>query len=184
MVVLHLRPAVDSSGAGGGSGSGPEVGQLDEQTREFLSSEITRTILEKTPVIFGSIKEGILDLMEERLSTFRAEVAAMMGSRTLTFREFRACEAPDYHGARDPIASTRWLADVANAFCTSTCPEGDKVRLASCLLKDRARDWSEEIGHVIGDDATLDAMTWADFTTRFRAEFSPVIEVQQLAREF
>ena len=113
---------------------------MDEQTREFFTSEVTRIILEQTPVIFGSIKEGILELMEEKLGTFRAKVAAMMGSHTLTFREFRACGAPDYHGARDPIASTRWLADVANAFRTSRCPEGDKVRLASCLLKDRARD--------------------------------------------
>lgn len=27
-------------------------------------------------------------------------------------------------------------------------------------------------------------MPWSDFTTRFRAEFLPVIEVQHLAREF
>ena len=27
-------------------------------------------------------------------------------------------------------------------------------------------------------------MNWDDFTTRFRAEFAPVIEVQLLAREF
>ena len=83
-----------------------------------------------------------------------------------------------------PHSSTRWLADVANAFRMSRCPKGDKVRLASSLLKDRARDWWEEVGHAIGDDATLDAMTWADFTTRFRVEFAPVIKLQQLAREF
>ena len=61
MVVLRPRPAAGSSDAGEGSGSGsdPEVGQMDEQTREFLSSEVTRIILEQTPVIFGSIKEGI-----------------------------------------------------------------------------------------------------------------------------
>ena len=75
-------------------------------------------------MIFGLIKEGIPELMDERLSTFRAEVAAMMGSRMLTFREFRACGAPDYHGAREPVASTRWLEDVANAFRTRSdwCP--------------------------------------------------------------
>ena len=140
MVVLRSRPAAGSGGAGEGSGSGSGDERMDEQTREFLSSEITRIIIDQTPVIFGSIKEGILEMMDERLSTFRTEMAAMMWSRTLTFREFRACGAPDYHGARDPIASTRWLADVANAFRTSRCPEGDKVRLASCLLKDRARD--------------------------------------------
>ena len=66
----------------------------------------------------------------------------------------------------------------------SRCPEGDKVRLAPCLLKDRARDWWEEVRRAIGDDAVLDAMNWSDFTVRFRADFAPVIEVQQLAREF
>lgn len=27
-------------------------------------------------------------------------------------------------------------------------------------------------------------MTWGDFTTRFRVEFAPIIELQQLSREF
>ena len=65
----------------------------------------------------------------------------LVGAQSLKFREFRACGAPNYHGMKDPIASRCWLADVANAFHTSHCPEGDNVRLASCLLKDRARDW-------------------------------------------
>ena len=105
--------------------------------------------------------------MEERFSAFHTEMTAMMGSHTLTFREFRSCGAPDYHGARDPIASTRWLDDVANAFRTSRCPVGYKVRLVSCLLKDRGSDSWEEVGRAIGDDTVLDAMTWSDFTTSF-----------------
>ena len=108
----------------------------------------------------------------------------MTGSRTLAFRDFRACGAPDYHEARDPIVSTRWLVNVANTFYTRKCPKGDKVRLASYLIKDRTCDWWEEVEHSIGDDAALDAMTWSDFTARFRAEFAPLIEVQQLATEF
>ena len=125
-----------------------------------------------------------MELLDERLSAFRTKVAAMMGSLTLTFRDFRACGAPDYHRARDPIASSRWLGDVANAFRMSRCLEGDKVRLASCILNDKARNWWEEVGHAIRDDAALDAMTWSDFSASFRAEFAPAIEVQQLAREF
>ena len=38
-------------------------------------------------------------------------------------------------------------------------PRGDKVRLASCLLKDMIRDWWEEVVRAIGDDIVLDAMT-------------------------
>ena len=39
------------------------------------------------------------------------------------------------------------------------------------------------MGHAVGDQA-VDMMIWYDFVTRFRDEFAPVIEVQQLAREF
>ena len=107
--------------------------------REFVSAEVTWTILDQTPVIFGTVKEGILESLDERLGAFRTEMMALLGVRTLTFRDFKACGAPYYHGARVPIASGRWLDDVSNAFRSIQCPEGDKVRLASCLLKDRAR---------------------------------------------
>lgn len=59
---------------------------------------------------------------------------ALVGEPSLTFRKFQACGASDYHGAKDSIASRRWLADVTNAFRTSSCPEGADIRLASCLL--------------------------------------------------
>ena len=50
-------------------------------------------------------------------------------------------------------------------------------------MKDIDRDCREEFGRVVCNDV-VDSMTWDDFTTRCRAEFAPVIEVQQLAREF
>ena len=71
-----------------------------------------------------------LELLDEKLGAFRTEMMTMVGARTLTFREFRAFRAPNYHEAKDPIASNRWLADVLNAFRMSRCPEGYNVRLA------------------------------------------------------
>ena len=53
-------------------------------------------------MIFGLVKEGILELMDERFSAFRTKMVTMMGPHTLTFREFRACGASDYHGDREP----------------------------------------------------------------------------------
>ena len=49
---------------------------VDEGLREFIASEITKGILESTPIIFGSIKEGIIDLMEGRLRAFRSDMAS------------------------------------------------------------------------------------------------------------
>lgn len=53
-----------------------------------------------------------------------------------------------------------------NAQRTSLCPEGLKVGVVSYLLKDRARDWLEEVGYTLGS-ATMVAMTWDDFVMRF-----------------
>lgn len=64
-------------------------------------------------MIFGSVKEGILEVLEERLSSFRSKMMAIVGAQSFTFREFRACGAPEYHGDKEPIASRCWLADVA-----------------------------------------------------------------------
>ena len=92
-------------------------------------------------MIFGTIKEGIMEVLVERLGSLRSEMVALIGACSLTFGKFRTCGALDYFGEKNPIASRQWLVDVANTFPTSNCPDGAKVRLASCLQKDRARDW-------------------------------------------
>ena len=136
MVTLRGRP-VGTSGAGEGSGLGSGTEQLDDQKREFISSEITCCILDQTPVIFGTVKEDILNILDERLSSFCSEMVALVGVCSLTFKEFGECGAPDYFGEKDPIAWRSWLADVANTFRTNIFAKGAKVRLVSCLLKDR-----------------------------------------------
>ena len=129
-------------------------------------------------VIFGSIKEGIVELMEDRLRAFRSDMAtSQSGSRTLSFKDFRGSGAPDFHGAKDPIAARRWIADIESAQLTSFYPEGSKVRFAAGCLRDRARDWWESVGDSLGA-SVVEAMTWSDFVTWFRAEFAPAIELQ------
>ena len=76
-------------------------------------------------MIFGSVKEGILEILDERLGAFHAEVLDIVGART-------------FSGEKDPIASSRWLVDMDNTFAVSFFLEEAKVRFASCLLKDRA----------------------------------------------
>ena len=66
---------------------------MDDQMWEFISSEITYNILEQTSMIFGTIKEGILEILDERLSAFWYEMVELMVARRLTFCEFRACGA-------------------------------------------------------------------------------------------
>ena len=136
--------------------------------QEFISLEITRGFVDQTPVIFGTVKERILEILDERFGAFHVEVLAIVRARTLSFSDFCACGAPGFFGEKGPIASRRWLAGMANAFKMSFYLEGSKVIFASSLMKDRARDWWEEVGIALGGEA-LEMMTWDEFVTRFRA---------------
>ena len=68
-------------GLGFSYGSDP----LDEQMREFILLEITHGILERTPMIIGTIKEGITEILYERLGTFCTKIMAMVGEHSLIF---------------------------------------------------------------------------------------------------
>ena len=82
--------AITRHGAGGlgsGTGSGSSLGvgseQVDGRLREFIASEIMRGILEAIPIIYGLIKEGIIELMEDCLRTFRSDLASNQSGSTI-----------------------------------------------------------------------------------------------------
>ena len=54
--------------------------------REFILSEITRVILEQTHVIFGTIKEGIMEIMQEHLETYLSGIIKLLDERLMGFR--------------------------------------------------------------------------------------------------
>lgn len=57
-------------GSGSDLGSGVGVGPIDEPMRELISPKDTHNILKWTPMIFGSIKQGNLELLDCRLGAF------------------------------------------------------------------------------------------------------------------
>ena len=63
MVTLRERP-VGGSGTGEGSGSGSGAEQLEERIRELISAKVMCSIVDQTPVIFGTVKEGILEILD------------------------------------------------------------------------------------------------------------------------
>lgn len=70
------------------------VEPIDESLYEFISAEDTGGILHATPVLFGTIKDGIMELVDEGHKPFRDEIAmSQVGARTFSCRELKACEA-------------------------------------------------------------------------------------------
>ena len=75
-------------GLGSGSGLGKGTEPISEQMQEFILSETTRGVLEKTPVIFGSLKEWFQEIMDERVGVFHAEFMDIVGDHTLSICDF------------------------------------------------------------------------------------------------
>ena len=50
--------------------------------RDFISAEIMRNIIDQTPVIFSSVREAIVELMDSHLEAFKAGiVSGQIGAR-------------------------------------------------------------------------------------------------------
>ena len=95
-------------GSGSGSGLGSCAEPIDEGLYELIAAELTHGILDATSMIFGTVKEGIMEIMEEQVRSFRSEIAAgQIGTQTPSFREFKVCGVPEFFGVKDPIASLR-----------------------------------------------------------------------------
>ena len=118
-MVLRTR------GGGYHSGSGVGIDPMDEYMWEFTLLEITRGILEKTHVMFGTIKEWIMEIMHECLGALRSEIAAGQSrARALSHREFKVCESLDFFGEEDTIASS--LSERSKVGYTSDI-QGDRL---------------------------------------------------------
>ncbi|KAJ9561717.1 hypothetical protein OSB04_006877 [Centaurea solstitialis] len=43
--------------------------------------------------------------------------------RVTTYKDFSACQPPQFNGQKDPVPSSRWISEVEGAFLTSSCSE-------------------------------------------------------------
>lgn len=143
--------------SGSSSSLGVDVEPNYKRMHEFITSEITHDILDVIHVMFGMIKEGIMEILNEWLGAFHIEMAAgRFGVQSLTFREFKTYGALELFGKKDPIVSRQWIMDIESTQQTSYCPERSRVRFSSCLLSDRARDWWDEVVHALGAEVMED----------------------------
>ena len=64
-------------------------------------------------MIFESIKEGIIELMEDLLrALWRDMASSQSGTNTLSFKDFKGCCVLDFQGVKDLILARSWIADI------------------------------------------------------------------------
>lgn len=116
MVVFRIVMSNHEGGLGFGLGSSPSIEPDYERIREFISLEVTHSVLDQTPMIFGVVKEGITKLLDGHLGAFRAEIeVGQLG----VHRELEAFGALESFMEKNLIASP--------------CLEGSNVVDASCI---------------------------------------------------
>lgn len=114
---------------------------INERLCELIVAEVTHGILDGIHVMFGTIKEGIMKLVDECLRAFLAEiVVGQIGALPPSFQKFKACGASELFGAKAPNASRCWIIYMEIAQRMSFFHKGANGGFVSCLLWEWARD--------------------------------------------
>ena len=121
-----------------GSGSGSNPGLRADEIRDLVASEVAQTVREAIPVIITAIREQMEAAIDERIA---AAIGGPNPTSVFHYKDFSVCSPPLFKGDTSPIVSMRWISDVQGAFFTCGCPDHLRVRYASNLLREGARDW-------------------------------------------
>ena len=155
------------------------VTEEDSETpdlREMIAAEVGEALHDMLPGYFAQMKDELAKEMRSQVeAAVEAAVAARPGGsggaggeqpKVTTYRDFSTCNPPQFNGQKDPVASSRWIADVEVAFLTISCPEEVKVRFAVNLLRKAAKDWWNLINRMRTPEQ-IATMTWEQFKELF-----------------
>lgn len=110
---LLFSVVMSTRGVDFGSGLGTGANPINETICDFVMSGISCGIFYATLVMFSIIKEGVMELLDERLVDFRVEIAAdQIGAQTLSqciFGSSRLAEPQSSSGRRTALLVDRGL---------------------------------------------------------------------------
>ena len=146
--------------------------------RGIIASEVREVMNEIMPGLFAQVKDELIQIIDQRVAVMRPHRV-----HDSSFRDFSACNPPQFEGKRDPILSIRWISDIEGAFRTSHCAAGNKVTYAVTYLRKSARSWWEFMLKKYSSEE-IDTMTWEHFKEIFTEQFIPQIEIEKIVGEF
>ncbi|KAJ9562370.1 hypothetical protein OSB04_007530 [Centaurea solstitialis] len=174
------------------------VTEEDQETpdlREMIAAEVGEALHDMLSGYFAQMKDELKKEMRSQVeAVVEASVAARPGGsggsgggqpRVTTYKDFSACQPPQFNGQKDPVASSRWISEVEGVFLTSSCSEEVKARYASNLLRKAAKDWWNLINRTRTPEQ-IATMTWEQFKEQFKEQYQyvPQVEVERLTGEF
>ncbi|KAJ9546782.1 hypothetical protein OSB04_019325 [Centaurea solstitialis] len=182
---IHTSMVTTRRSSGSSGGGDQEIPDL----RDIIASQVGEVLHSLLPGLFDQMKREMTELVTQQVQTATAGRVNEAGSsqtghtRNVTFKDFMACQPPNFLGEKGSVISSRWVSEVEGAFLTSFSPAEVKVRFAANLLRKAAKDW----WNVMSSSRTPEqvaAMTWEEFKGLFKAEFEPQVEIERLTNEF
>ncbi|CAL2247800.1 unnamed protein product [Prunus armeniaca] len=82
------------------------------------------------------------------------------GTKSSEIKRVKELEAKEFMGSTDPAEAECWISDVERIFEVLECPDGDRVCLATFLLKGNAYHWWKAVK---SDYENPVAITWEEF---------------------
>ncbi|KAJ9547715.1 hypothetical protein OSB04_020258 [Centaurea solstitialis] len=146
----------------GSSGTTEEGDHKIPDLRGIIASQMGEILHEILPGLFDQMKREMREIVTHQIRSSSGGRVNEAGSsqsghpRNVTFKDFMACQPPNFQGEKDPVVSSRWISEVEGAFLTSFSPA--EVKIA--------------------------AMTWEEFKELFKAEFEPQVQIERLINEF
>ena len=64
MLIIYMFVFQFEYSYGSGSGSSSSIEPIDKRPCDFTAAVVTRGIVDATPILFGTTKEGIIELMD------------------------------------------------------------------------------------------------------------------------
>jgi hypothetical protein len=96
-------------------------------------------------------------------------------------REFMSHKPPTFSNSADPLQADDWLKSVEKMLNITQCLDREKVLYASGRLTGPAADWWDAC---CAAHATVDTITWAEFSTQFRNYHIPAGLMKIKRKEF
>ncbi|CAL9031313.1 unnamed protein product [Prunus brigantina] len=86
------------------------------------------------------------------------------GTESSEMKRVKELGAKEFMGSTDPAEAECWISDVEWIFEVLECPDGDRVCLATFLLKGNVYHWWKAVKRGYEDSA---AITWEEFQRVF-----------------
>ncbi|XP_039137396.1 uncharacterized protein LOC120274924 [Dioscorea cayenensis subsp. rotundata] len=158
-----------------GPASPPPEPMQEEQKAPYQSDEEVQQEGEPDPVsMTGIMREVMLLLRAQRQQHISG------GGRDLP-AEFERQAPPQFSGATDPTVADYWISQMERTFRSIQCPDRDKVRLATIMLRDSAARWYENELRLKGESSFR---TWKQFKEAFNTKYFPMSQRAQMERQF